>query len=143
MDEVGVRLPVGPQLTELYFIVRKRAATYRSVDKGSGHMSGPKLPTYTMLVVIGAIHNSDGGELYGRAITEQTKIASGTLYPVLQRLVEAGVLKRRDEKGTAQEFQRPLRALYRLTPKGKRFSAAYNAWVIAKNPPLVSLEEFK
>ena len=59
---------------------------------------------------------------YGYGLSRQTGLASGTLYPILMRLSEAGWLETRwSEPGPAG---RPPRHMYRLTMDGAREAAA-------------------
>jgi len=59
---------------------------------------------------------------YGYALSRQTGLASGTLYPILMRLSEEGWL----ETGWSEPGQpgRPPRHMYRLTADGAREAAA-------------------
>jgi PadR family transcriptional regulator PadR len=57
---------------------------------------------------------------YGYAISRQTSIPSGTLYPVLMRLNELGWLETRWEDAVAQG--RPPRHLYRLSGTGREWA---------------------
>src|SRR5437660_12081845 len=57
---------------------------------------------------------------YGYAISRQTSIPSGTLYPVLMRLDELGWLETRWEDAVAQG--RPPRHLYRLSGTGREWA---------------------
>jgi PadR family transcriptional regulator PadR len=49
-----------------------------------------------------------------------TKLQSGTLYPILIRLEDAGWLESRWEETSASELGRPRRRLYLLTGLGTR-----------------------
>ena len=55
----------------------------------------------------------------GVEIARATNIGSGTLYPVLQRLENAGWLKSEWEKIEPTEAGRPRRRLYKLTGQGQ------------------------
>ncbi len=54
---------------------------------------------------------------YGYALIKITGLKSGTLYPILMRLKERGVLTSSWE--ATQNPGRPPRQLYKLTPKGR------------------------
>jgi PadR family transcriptional regulator PadR len=54
---------------------------------------------------------------YGYDLTKESGIASGTLYPLLARLVDDGWLETRWENSAVPG--RPPRHLYRLTPIGR------------------------
>jgi PadR family transcriptional regulator PadR len=67
--------------------------------------------------------NSDPGEwLYGYPLSQATGLASGTLYPILQRLFEHRWLERK--WGNPDQPGRPPRQLYRLTSLGAREARA-------------------
>lgn len=79
----------------------------------------PRLTTQT-LKVLGVLlslpeHIASGAEI-GRA----AKLASGTLYPILLRLEEAGWLQSRWEVEDPHRLGRPRRRYYRLTGLGAR-----------------------
>jgi PadR family transcriptional regulator PadR len=57
---------------------------------------------------------------YGYAVSRQTSIPSGTLYPVLMRLNKSGWLETRWED--APTPGRPPRHLYRLTGNGREWA---------------------
>jgi DNA-binding PadR family transcriptional regulator len=57
---------------------------------------------------------------YGFALSKATGQPSGTLYPILARLHDAGMLESRWEP--SQELGRPPRHLYRLTAAGRRYA---------------------
>ena len=59
---------------------------------------------------------------YGYDLSQETGLKSGTLYPILMRLSDRGLL---DSKWEASpERGRPPRHMYRLTPAGVRFAKA-------------------
>jgi len=57
-------------------------------------------------------------ELYGLEVLREANLTSGTVYPILKRLEEAGWLESRWEAIDAAEVGRPRRRLYRLTGQG-------------------------
>lgn len=57
---------------------------------------------------------------HGYAISRQTGVPSGTLYPVLMRLDKLGWLETKWEESAAQG--RPPRHLYRLTGNGREWA---------------------
>ena len=60
------------------------------------------------------------GYQYGFDIMDITGLPSGTVYPALRRLEQAGLIDSKWEKATiAQREQRPPRKYYELTPDGK------------------------
>jgi PadR family transcriptional regulator, regulatory protein PadR len=77
----------------------------------------PRMSAQT-IKVLGALISSLGGELSGAEIGKTTKLASGTLYPILARLEQAGWFESRWETELPQALGRPRRRLYRLTALG-------------------------
>lgn len=60
------------------------------------------------------------GHRYGFDVMDASGLASGTVYPALRRLEEAGLLQGRWEKADrAHEDGRPPRRFYELTPAGR------------------------
>lgn len=76
----------------------------------------PRL-THTSAMILKVI---SAGCNYGFDIMERTGLQSGTVYPVLRRLEQSGLIHSRWEPGEAQELQRPQRRYYRLTRAGER-----------------------
>jgi DNA-binding PadR family transcriptional regulator len=56
---------------------------------------------------------------HGYEISRSTGLKSGTLYPILMRLADAGLL---DARWEANEAGKPPRHLYRLTADGLRYA---------------------
>ena len=73
--------------------------------------------THTSALVLKVI---SGGCNYGFDIMERTGLPSGTVYPILRRLEEAGLILARWEPEAARELQRPQRRYYKLTRAGER-----------------------
>ncbi len=59
-------------------------------------------------------------ELSGAEIAKRTKVASGTLYPILLRLEDAGWLQSRWETEDPAVLGRPRRRFYRITAYGAK-----------------------
>jgi PadR family transcriptional regulator, regulatory protein PadR len=76
--------------------------------------------TGPLLKVLGTLTSSGGAELSGADIARVTKIASGTLYPILFRLERAGWLESRWESVDSRAVARPRRRLYRTSALGER-----------------------
>jgi PadR family transcriptional regulator, regulatory protein PadR len=86
----------------------------------------PRLSAQT-LKVLGAIMSAQQDELSGADVGRATKLASGTLYPILLRLEQAGWLESRWEAEDPQKLGRPRRRFYRLTELGiRRARAAFS-----------------
>jgi PadR family transcriptional regulator PadR len=79
----------------------------------------PRITTQT-LKVLGALMSRTQDEISGAEIARSTKLASGTLYPILIRLEEAGWVESRWEIGDPHELGRPRRRLYQVTGLGLR-----------------------
>ena len=86
-------------------------------------MGDPRLSAQT-LRVLGALISSPRDEQSGAMIGRETKLASGTLYPILSRLEGAGWLESRWEEGEPRLLGRPRRRLYRLTALGETSTTA-------------------
>ena len=68
------------------------------------------------LLVLAALCAEQREWLHGYGIARDTGLKSGSLYPILIRLAERGLVEARWEEG--QPAGRPRRHLYRLTPGG-------------------------
>jgi len=78
---------------------------------GKGYLS------YTMALMLQALEN---GYRYGFDVMTVTGLASGTVYPALRRLEDAGlVLSKWERPGVAQQEQRPARKYYEVTKAGR------------------------
>ncbi len=74
--------------------------------------------TYQTAVVLLAVAR---GLRYGFDIIDASGLKSGTVYPVLRRLEDAGLLRSRWERvQAARDEQRPPRRYYELTASGRR-----------------------
>jgi len=76
------------------------------------------------LKVLGAIISSGHLELAGADVGRETKLRSGTLYPILYRLERAGWLSSRWETEEPEHLGRPRRRLYQVTATGARKAQA-------------------
>ncbi len=70
---------------------------------------------------------------HGYALSRATGLASGTLYPILRRLLDAGLVEAR--WATEDEGTGPRRHLYRLTAEGRAMAVARAARVAPWAPP--------
>jgi DNA-binding PadR family transcriptional regulator len=68
------------------------------------------------LSVLAALCAEPAGWRHGYGIAKDTGLKSGSLYPILIRLAERGLVEARWEE--EQPVGRPRRHLYRLTPGG-------------------------
>ena len=78
--------------------------------------------TQTTLMVLRAFVADVGKELSGVDIGESTRIASGSRYPIMARLEEAGWLTSRWEEADSRKIGRPRRRYYRLTTNGQAWT---------------------
>ena len=85
--------------------------------------SQPRMSAQT-IKVLGALMASSHDELSGAEIGRATKLASGTLYPILARLEQAGWFESRWESEQPRALGRPRRRLYRITAIGVRNARA-------------------
>jgi DNA-binding PadR family transcriptional regulator len=78
---------------------------------------GQNYLSITVAVILQAL---DNGYQYGFDIMDVTGLPSGTVYPALRRLEEAGYVESKWEKqAIAQAAQRPPRKYYELTKEGR------------------------
>ena len=75
------------------------------------------------------MENLNGDPLSGADIRRRTKLFSGTLYPILLRFEDAGLLSSKWEGGDPRRLGRPRKRLYRVTGEGIRAAnAAFNSF---------------
>ncbi len=83
-------------------------------------MERRRRPSRHALVLLDALMQRPRAWQYGYDLSRLTKMKSGTLYPILMRLSERGVLESKWQPA-AQEG-RPPRHMYRLTAAGVLFA---------------------
>ena len=82
---------------------------------------GKNYLSYTMALILQAV---DNGYRYGFEVMSITGLPSGTVYPALRRLEEAGHVRSKWERhAIAQQELRPPRKYYELTKEGKEVLA--------------------
>lgn len=74
--------------------------------------------TGPLLKVLQVFLADPAAETYGLEIMRETGLKSGTLYPLLDRMVDDGWVERRWEENDPSEAGRPRRRIYRLTSAG-------------------------
>jgi DNA-binding PadR family transcriptional regulator len=80
-------------------------------------MSPKAYLSYSAAVILQAV---EGGYRYGFDIMDITGLPSGTVYPALRRLEQAGlVVSRWEKQNIAQRDGRPPRKYYEITPDGE------------------------
>jgi DNA-binding PadR family transcriptional regulator len=89
----------------------------------------PERITQQLLLVLGALMVDPRHEWYGMELMERTQLTSGTVYPILRRLVAAGWLACAGE--VPSDAGGAGRRLYALTRDGEREAAA----VLSKRAP--------
>ena len=85
--------------------------------------SEPRL-TYPTLRVLNVLLEDPDEPQYGFAIAKRTKLAAGSLYPILARLERIGWLASEWEGDEPFTPGRPRRKYYRLTALGERSARA-------------------
>ena len=80
-------------------------------------MVNPRM-TLTVQLVLWALLAEPGREMYGTEIMRAAGLPSGTIYPILARLEDAGWTTARDEDIDPHAEKRPPRRYYRLTGDG-------------------------
>lgn len=79
-------------------------------------------PSRQTISVLRALAADPGRWRYGYDLGTETGLKAGSLYPILVRLADRGLLEATWEEGAPQG--RPPRHLYRLTPSGRELAAA-------------------
>jgi PadR family transcriptional regulator PadR len=74
--------------------------------------------TVQVAQVLAAFLADPAADRYGTELMERTGLASGSLYPILTRLRQAGWAEARWEEIDPVAAGRPARRYYRLTPEG-------------------------
>jgi PadR family transcriptional regulator, regulatory protein PadR len=70
--------------------------------------------------ILASFDGDSRAEKSGADIGRQTKLLTGTLYPLLLKLEKAELLVSEWEKGDPSELGRPRRRYYRITGLGQR-----------------------
>lgn len=69
--------------------------------------------------VLKAFMDEPGRELYGLEVIAATRLATGTIYPILARLERYGWIEGRwEDPGISQQESRPPRRYYKITAAG-------------------------
>lgn len=74
--------------------------------------------TTQLLSVLSVMLSDPKSEWYGLELSRAARLKTGTIYPILDRLLKAGGLERRWEEIDPTVEGRPRRRLYRLTGVG-------------------------
>lgn len=81
-------------------------------------MGAPRHTAKTVLV-LGIIAEHSGRGISGSEIMKLTGLWSGTAYPILLRIADAGWVTAAWEEGDPSELGRPLKRVYRITGAGQ------------------------
>jgi len=95
--------------------------------------------SYTVAIILRTLEN---GYQYGFDIMDVTGLPSGTVYPALRRLEDAGLVKSKWEKhALAQAEARPPRKYYELTKAGREaLVEALSRYRLVEQMPLSTRE---
>lgn len=85
-------------------------------------MDGPPRITMNMLRVFRVLLEDPTASHYGTEIGKAARLSGGSLYPLLLRLEQAGVLESGWEDVDPSEVGRPRRRLYWLTGEGAEYA---------------------
>jgi PadR family transcriptional regulator PadR len=75
--------------------------------------------THALVQVVVALANSPFDRHWGYELSKQARVRSGVLYPILQRMLDAGWLEDGWEDRSEIDTNRPPRRYYRLTDEGR------------------------
>jgi PadR family transcriptional regulator PadR len=93
-------------------------------------MVRPRRPSKQTLLVLNALAEEPATWRYGYELGRQVGLQAGSLYPILIRLCDRGLLEASWESGPPAG--RPPRHLYRLTGDGVRWAAELAAELAAE-----------
>ncbi len=72
------------------------------------------------MTAVAVLHAVDEGYGYGFDIMDATELPSGTVYPILGRLLKSGLVRSRwEQSSVARREKRPPRRYYDMTRQGK------------------------
>jgi DNA-binding PadR family transcriptional regulator len=97
-------------------------------------MTQSRAPSGQTKALLAALLSQRSQWLHGYDLSEQTGLPSGTLYPILMRLSDRGLLESMWEPSPHQG--RPPRKLYRLTSEGVAYAKKHSTSGRAKWQPL-------
>lgn len=95
------------------------ATLCRDMSKGSHASPSQPRITVPVLAILSALLENPSEEIYGLEFVRASGLRSGTIYPALSRLEQAGWLESRWEDIDPSTEKRPRRRLYRLTGQGQ------------------------
>ena len=83
--------------------------------------------TKSTQTVLLALLQEPAAWVYGLEIIDRTGLSSGTIYPLLRRLLDDGLLEAKPETHSASQLGRPTRMHYRLSGTGVSVAKAQAA----------------
>jgi PadR family transcriptional regulator PadR len=92
--------------------------------------------SYQGLKVLGAFLEAPTECLYGAKILQMTGVDSGTLYPILIRFEQSGLLESYWEENSPSDLGRPRRRLYRITRRGLQVAQSALSGILSLKPSL-------
>ena len=95
-------------------------------------MRRPRKPTQQTVAVVLALADHASGWSHGYQLCRQLGLKAGTVYPILMRLAERGLVETAWE--TDPPSGRPARHLYRLSGEGARWAEDVRAAATAAAP---------
>jgi PadR family transcriptional regulator, regulatory protein PadR len=87
-------------------------------------MTKSRAPSAQTKTLLAALLSQRAEWQHGYDLSEQTELPSGTLYPILMRLSDRGMVESKWEPSPHQG--RPPRKLYRLTAKGATYATEHS-----------------
>jgi PadR family transcriptional regulator PadR len=97
-------------------------------------MFSTRRPSPQTLSVLSALADQPQSWRYGYELGRQVGLKSGSLYPILMRLADRGLVEATWE--TDPGAGRPPRHLYRLTTAGREAAGAFSASSAAERNPI-------
>ena len=98
-------------------------------------MARARKPSPQTVSVLRALTADPSGWRYGYELGQQVGLKAGSLYPILIRLTERGLLEARWEEQSEASAGRPPRHLYRLTGSGRELAQQVTAGSAAASAP--------
>lgn len=95
-------------------------------------MTRTRRPSPQVIRVLNALAADPARWRYGYDLATEVHLKSGSLYPILIRLADRGLLETSWEPGPPG---RPPRHLYRLTPTGREYQAALDEARVERSVP--------
>ena len=96
-------------------------------------MTRSRSPSPQVIRVLQALAADPARWRYGYDLATEVHLKSGSLYPILIRLADRGLLETSWDPGPPG---RPPRHLYRLTPTGRAYVAALDSARVERSVPL-------